>query len=160
MGLVYLPTLTIKNQPTVAIDYRYSSPMDPMGLKVRYYVLQLSCNESRKVFNSWFGNAEVPSHRCIVRSPPETNMTMGKNNHLKMYLLLKIIIFKPAMLAFWKKCEKKGGFLLANPNGCFTSGILWLKFTERKGEIVIGLTWEKGKQSFPSYLYTDHTVDG
>ena len=29
MGLVYLPTFTIKNLPNVG---KYSSPMDPMGM--------------------------------------------------------------------------------------------------------------------------------
>ena len=33
-------------------------------------------------------------------TPPKTNVTMAKNNHVKMYFLSKVVIFQPAILVF------------------------------------------------------------
>ena len=35
------------------------------------------------------------------RLSPKTNMTMENSNHLKMYPLLRMVIFQPIMLVFW-----------------------------------------------------------
>ena len=62
----------------------------------------------RNLFASADGNDD--SKDVVIHGRFMTIEKHGKNNHLKMYVLLKMAIFQPAMLVYWRVTMRSSAF--------------------------------------------------